>query len=335
MYPAASGQVLLRTDLDWDRSLPADRRVDDDTWEFDLASDRSWLHYKPTLVDERGVHWAPGMDEVVTLSRSAPYVVYPHFFGDDRGRLTDLLTFPSPHLGHDVTARVYLPAGYDENTLKRYPVLYMQDGANVFLPEEAFLGRPWQMDATLETLDGMSLIHQTIVVAVHTDRRMVDYTSPGYEAYARGLAEDVRPRVDAMYRTLTAPRDTSVMGSSLGGVASFACAWLHPEVFGNAACLSSTFGFRDDLFERVRTDDLAPRRDLRLYLDSGWPRDNYEATLAMAAALLDRGFELGRNLHHVAFPGAGHGETSWSDRAHLPLQLFAGRLRRHFTRESS
>ncbi len=335
VYPSTDGQILLRTDLDWDRSIPATRRVDDNTWEFDLSADRSWLHYKPTLVDGNGhVHWAPGMNEVVTLSRTMPYVVYPHFLGDDTGHITDVFTTPSELLGREVPIRVYLPAGYDENTLKRYSVLYMQDGANAFLPDEAFLGQDWSMRQTLETLDGMSLIHQTLIVAVHTEDRMVDYTKPGFDTYARALATEIKPAIDARFRTLTGRCDTSLMGSSLGGVASFACAWQYPDIFGNAACLSSTFGFQDDLMDRVRHDELGVRQQLKIYLDSGWPRDNYESTLAMSAALLERGFILGQNLHHVAFPGDGHSESFWGERAHLPIQLFAGRLRRHFGSEA-
>ena len=72
------------------------------------------------------------------------------------------------------------------------------------------------------------------------------------------------------------------MGASLGGVVSFFLGWEYPQVFGNVACLSSSFGYRDDLLRRVKEDCLDDRRDLRIYLDSGWPRDNYETTVTMA-----------------------------------------------------
>ena len=60
-------------------------------------------------------------------------------------------------------------------------------------------------------------------------------------------------------------------------------AWQYPEVFGLAACMSSTFAYRNDLIDRVLSE---PKRDTKFYLDSGWPGDNYEVTLAMAMALL-------------------------------------------------
>ena len=98
---------------------------------------------------------------------------------------------------------------------------------------------------------------------------------PGYEDYGRFLAETLKPLIDAKYRALPGPTDTAVMGSSLGGVVSFYLAWRWPEIFGKAACLSSTFTYRDNLLERVAEE---PKRDLKIYLDSGWPGDNYEAT---------------------------------------------------------
>jgi pimeloyl-ACP methyl ester carboxylesterase len=112
------------------------------------------------------------------------------------------------------------------------------------------------------------------------------------------------------------------MGSSLGGVVSFYLAWEWPQIFGMAACLSSTFGFRDDLRERVASE---PRRDLRLYLDSGWPRDNYEATRNMRALLLRRGYREGEDLLYLGFPEALHNEAHWAMRAHVPFQFLFGR----------
>ena len=82
----------------------------------------------------------------------------------------------------------------------------------------------------------------------------------------------------------------------------------------------------DDLggMERVMRDPVAKRRALKIYLDSGWPEDNYEATLAMAVALAGRGFLFGRDFIHHAFPLEQHGEARWGGRCHLPLQFFAG-----------
>ncbi|MGH8286425.1 MAG: hypothetical protein ACRETT_11740, partial [Steroidobacteraceae bacterium] len=64
---------------------------------------------------------------------------------------------------------------------------------------------------------------------------------------------------------------------------------------------------------------------IRIYLDSGWPNDNYEATRRMHTRLIARGYEPGRNLHYYSFPEAMHDETHWAMRAHLPFQLLLGK----------
>jgi predicted alpha/beta superfamily hydrolase len=152
------------------------------------------------------------------------------------------------------------------------------------------------------------------------------YTKPGYELYARSLVEEVLPEVERRgIRAGGHRRDRVMWGSSLGGVVSFYTVWQHPEVFGCAICMSSTFSHQDDLIVRVLTE---PARDVAIYLDSGWPRDNFEVTVAMALALISRGWEYGRNLMHMCFPMADHGEKSWAMRLHLPLQFISGAVAR-------
>jgi predicted alpha/beta superfamily hydrolase len=112
------------------------------------------------------------------------------------------------------------------------------------------------------------------------------------------------------------------MGSSLGGVVSFYMGWQWPEVFGNVGSLSGTFTFKDNLIERVLHEE---RRDVRFYIDTGWPGDNYEVGLAMATALAERGYRYGHDFLYFAFPNAEHSERDWGQRLHLPFQFFAGR----------
>jgi predicted alpha/beta superfamily hydrolase len=327
-YPLDRGRLVLRTELDWDRDLEAHQVSADGTcFEFQVESEHPVLAFKPCVRDGDELQWSAGTNKIVTPSDAPGQNVYPHF-SDSPGRISDVIELPSGELDHPLRVRVYLPPGYDDNTLKRYPVVYMHDGKNLFFPDEAFLGREWQVDETLDVLSCMNLIDQTIVVGIHAGEREREYTAPGYERYGQALVDELKPYVDRTFRTLRAARRTAVLGSSLGGVVSFYLAWQWPDVFGNAACLSSTFGFRNDLIERVRHDPLDTRRDLKLYLDSGWPGDNYEVTLSMANALIERGFVFGRDMIHFAFPLQRHNEEAWGARMHLPLQLFSGKLRR-------
>jgi predicted alpha/beta superfamily hydrolase len=152
---------------------------------------------------------------------------------------------------------------------------------------------------------------------------MAEYTKPGYAAYARAVVEEIKPEVDRRIRVLTSPRETGVVGSSLGGVVSFFMAWEYPQVFGFAACMSSTFSHKDDLIDRILAE---PKHPSKVYLDSGWPGDNYEATRSMRNTLVRAGYLPGRDLVYFAFPQARHDEESWAMRAHIPFQVFFGDL---------
>jgi predicted alpha/beta superfamily hydrolase len=136
--------------------------------------------------------------------------------------------------------------------------------------------------------------------------------------YGRFLVETLKPLIDAKYRTLTEPTATAVMGSSLGGVVSFYLGWQRPEVFGKVGCLSSTFTYRDDLLKRVSTQ---PKRKIRIYLDSGWPGDNYEPTCSMRDRLVWKGYSPGSELFYLAFPEVKHDENAWAARSPIPFQF--------------
>jgi predicted alpha/beta superfamily hydrolase len=319
-YPLRRGRLALRAGPDWERDIEP-VHVDPGRFEFAIETREPFLYYKPVVHDAEGVHWALGENSLALAAASAaPAVVYPHFFeapGCTECTVAERRSRETAEEGYRF--RVFLPPGYHENTLQRYPVAYMQDGQNLFFPEESFGGAHWRVRETLEALDSMSLIRKAIVVGLYPRDRMRDYTRPGYEAYGRFLVRELKPWIDATYRTLPGPEETAVLGSSLGGVVSFYLAWEHPEVFGMAGCLSSTFGWQDDLMARVAAE---PRRPVRFYLDSGWPEDNYEVTRAMRDRLAARGYRPGRDLFHLAYPRARHDERAWAGRLHVPFQWF-------------
>lgn len=317
-YPVLHGHLVLRTALDWERDVEPLEATNEGA-VFEVPTSSQTVTFKPCLVRDGAFFWSQGAD--YTLGRFDPDAeVWPFFFAEERGRVSDVMRFERDGQAHAV--RVYLPPGYDENHLRTFPVLYMQDGRNLFMPEEAFGGREWRVDETMDRLDRMYAVRKVIVVGVAPIERMRDYTRPGYGPYGDFLVGTVKPAIDRAFRTRPGPADTVVMGSSLGGVVSLQLAWQHPDVFGNAACLSSTFGYEDDLFERIERE---PKRAIRLYLDSGWPRDNFDATNAMRDLLVYRGFRLGDDLLSWSFPEGGHNEDSWAHRLHLPFQFFFGR----------
>ena len=325
-YPAGNRRMVLRTDQDWDHDLePISTSKDGNTWTFELKSDQPFLYFKPCLIKDNEFHWAIGPNKLLLMQEDDKRVSYPCFFSSEKGTFSPLVEVPSKILNRVHRVRAYVPPGYYENTLSTYPVAYMQDGQNLFFPDEAFTGRDWQVDDTRDTLSAMCAIEDFIFVGIYSEDRMRDYTKPGYEAYALSLAEEIVPEVQKRLRVGTHRRHRSVWGSSLGGVVSFYSVWQHPKVFGAAVCMSSTFSHKDNLIDRVLHEQ---PRDIGFYLDSGWPGDNYEVTAGMAMALISRGWRYGHNLFHLAFPHAEHDEKAWGMRLYLPLQFLNGAVAR-------
>ena len=322
IYPEERGRIALRTDQNWDVDVGAVNRHGCTT-RFQIETDRPYFYFKPVLIRDGATIWSRGENYLAIAISGAPLDVYPFFRDDTRCSVCELMPPLASPTGIEHRFRVFLPPGYHENTLKRFPVLYMHDGHNLFFKEEAFVGKIWGTDEVINTLDKMDAIEEVIVVGIYPHDRTNEYTMPGYEDYGRFLVEKLKPLVDEKYRTLTDAPNTAVMGSSLGGVVSFYLGWQWPKVFGKIACLSSTFSYRDNLLSRVSSE---PKRKIQIYLDSGWPSDNYEATRSMRDRLIWKGYRPGSELFYLAFPQAEHDEKAWAARSPIPLQFFFGKM---------
>lgn len=328
-YPLEEGVIVLRTERNWKEDIePENIDWEKNCFQFNIKHENSILSYKPCIRRGDETIWSKGANKMALLHKNWPMDVYPYFFSEESGEITDVIEVPSEIYDYNRLIRVYLPSGYYENRLKCYPIIYMHDGQNLFFPQEAFLGQDWNVEGNIDLLNSMNLIEQIIVVGIHHGDRFQEFCYPDYERYGNCIVDEIKPWVDCNFRTLFEPWHTCVMGSSLGGVVSFYLAWEWPDVFGTCACMSSPFFARDNLLERVENDDILPRAHSRFYLDSGWPCDNYDTTVKMATALLDKGFQWGYNFIHLAYPHAKHTESEWAARLHIPLQLFFGRIRR-------
>ncbi len=228
-YPLEKGRIVLRTEQDWEKDMePCHVDRERHCFSFRFRHHRVHLSYKPCIRENGRLTWARGANRLALLHRNWPQDIYPVFFSGSGGTITDVIELPSRFYGHPRLLRVYLPAGYGENTMKRYPVLFMHDGKNLFFPQEAFLGQDWHMGENLELLNAMNLTEQVIIVGIYAGDREADYTSPGYHKYGACIVEEIKPWLDRTFRTLTGPWHTGVMGSSLGGVVSFFLAWNWP-----------------------------------------------------------------------------------------------------------
>jgi predicted alpha/beta superfamily hydrolase len=322
-YPTDLERLVLRTDIDWDKDvLPTSIDRDGLYAEFSFETIQPFVYLKPCLNQQSGLVWAKGPNGLVVATNDDVRDGYPTFYSSEEGKILDIVALESKILDRQHRLRIFLPAGYEENTCRAFPVMYMQDGSNLFFPQEAFMGHDWGVEDRLALLNQMNAIQQMMIVGIFSGDRMREYTKPGYHKYGRSIVEEVKPYIDSRFRTRPERQTTGVMGSSLGGVVSFYMGWQWPEVFGNVGCLSSTFTHKDNLVERVLHEE---HRDVRFYIDSGWPGDNYEVGLAMAVALAERGYRYGHDFLYFAFPNAGHSERDWGQRLHLPFQFFAGR----------
>jgi predicted alpha/beta superfamily hydrolase len=203
--------------------------------------------------------------------------------------------FNIPQLGRSRRIMVYLPADYGKKTTRRYPVLYMHDGQNVFDAATSFSGE-WGVD---ETLDRLRAAGQDptgcIVVAVDNDpqHRSDEYIPwPNAEikaggqggAYVDFLARTLKPYVDAHYRTRPDAAHTGVAGSSLGGLISIYAALKYPRVFGQIGAFSPAFWVcNDSLLAFAKMHPAAPTA--RFYFVCG-PKES-ETMLPLMAAWRD------------------------------------------------
>ena len=140
-------------------------------------------------------------------------------------------TIESKLLGGSREIIVYLPPTYESEPHRRFPVLYMQDGQNLFDPNTSYVaGKPWFLDQAAEAGIRDGRVEPVIIVGIHhaNDKRIDEYT-PTMDAkrkggkaakYARALINDIKPFIDTEYRTRPCPMNTGIGGSSLGGLVS-------------------------------------------------------------------------------------------------------------------
>lgn len=254
--------------------------------------------------------------------------------------------FASTHVpARDVI--VWLPPGYDApaDAGHRYPVIYFHDGQNVFDGATSFIpAQEWRADETADSLIRNHRVPPFIMVGIaNTPQRMSEYTrvrddrngGGGQAAYDRFLIEELKPFVDATYRTRTKAVSTGIVGSSLGGLAAISLGLLHSDVFGLVGCVSPSVWWGNG--EVVRFVQSGSGHPVRLWLDMGMAEgravmpsadENLIGARALRDACLARGWREGADLRYLEAPGAGHNERAWAQRLPSILEfLLSGAAR--------
>lgn len=293
-------------------------------WVWQAPVGMGAFDFKPLRNDST---WSTGANFRVPAEGSQVHI-YP-FFGPARGTLVTIPNFNSPQLQNRRTLILYLPPSYNENLAKRYPVLYMHDGQNLFNAQTAFGGVEWRVDETLNQLIGAGTVRETIVVGLYnTSGRMSEYTpsaDPTYgggnaNAYLDFIEDTVKPYIDGNYRTLPSASTTMLMGSSLGGLVSCYGGWTRPATFGGVGCMSSSFWWDGEEFTETVEDFTGPKPPVRVYVDAGGNNDGAADTNQFRDALVADGYQQGADLSYWYEPTGSHNEASWAARLHRPLQ---------------
>ena len=321
--PAASGYALKRAGKEFVITLPSTvrgpiefkftlgawERVETNAAGGDVANRTFTVPAHATTLTATIAGWRSG--QVVPRASTARKSV----------RTIDSVSIPQ--LGRTRRVWIYLPPDYATSG-KRYPVLYMHDGQNVFDDATSYAGE-WGVDETLDSLHAAGDPGVIVVAVEHGGTLRVPEYSPWPtrfgagegDRYAAFLAHTLKPWVDGNYRTLTDPLHTGIMGSSMGGLISFYAALKYPEVFGLAGVFSPAFWVAPAAYEFVA--ESSPHAGHRMYLISGgmevaqgeaqgvYQKDQER----MVDALMQRGFRPGTDMIARIIPDGRHAEWFW------------------------
>jgi predicted alpha/beta superfamily hydrolase len=256
---------------------------------------------------------------------------------------------PSTHVAPR-NVDVWLPPDYEQDAGKRYPVVYMHDGQNLFDPASSYGNVDWAVDEAMTRLIESGEARAAIVVGIwNTNKRREEYmprravrgdvrfnvpgvaeAKPGEiisDQYLAFLVEELKPFIDGNYRTLPGRADTIIMGSSMGGLVSQYAMSRYPGVFGGAGCVSTHWPAGDG----IALDDFAahlPDPATHSYwFDYGTETldATYEPYQRRADAILRKaGYVDGQNWITRRFEGAEHSERAWRLRVDQALAFLLG-----------
>jgi predicted alpha/beta superfamily hydrolase len=248
----------------------------------------------------------------------------------------------SPQLHNRRDILVYLPPAYHQ-AQRRFPVLYMHDGQNLFDQATSYAGE-WRADETLEALDKEGIAAIVVGVPNAGERRMFEYgpfhhneQAGDADAYLAFLADTLKPIIDRDFRTLPQREHTGLLGSSMGGLVSLYGFFHRPETFGLVGAMSPSLWFGGGaIFDDVAA---APRVPGRIYLDMGTlegplPRGRARVRPLVRRMLADarrmdellraKGYVPGRDLLFVEDAGGQHNEADWARRLPDALRFLLG-----------
>lgn len=237
----------------------------------------------------------------------------------------------SPQLNNSRDILVWLPQSYHTSS-KRYPVIYMHDGQNLFDAYTSYVGE-WRVDETMLLLEDEGV--EAIIVGIpNTKERVVEYSPyPSYsskipdgrgEAYLAFIVDTLKPKIDQDFRTLSNRTNTGIAGSSMGGLISLYGFLKYPETFGFVGAFSPAYWFGNNaIFDTVRDH---PFVDGKIYMDiggreivgafqtvAGFAKQYLLNVRKLSELLREKGYDE-KHMRYVEDPDGKHNEDAWARR---------------------
>ncbi len=254
------------------------------------------------------------------------------------GNIQEHRAFRSKILANRRDILVYLPRDYRRFSQQRYPVLYLQDGQNIFDAATAFSSVEWAVDETAQELIRKNLIEPVIIVAIANTgeeriheyaptRGVIDETAKRKKRsrgmarhYGRFLTEELKPFIDGHYRTQSGPESTGLGGSSLGGLLTLSVALWFPDVFQRLIVMSPSVWWDNQVIVKM-VEELPAKLPLKIWLDTGTHEPGWERARTLRDALVEKGWRLYDDLQYMEIEGADHSEGAWAARVDPVLRF--------------
>lgn len=226
--------------------------------------------------------------------------------------------FDIPQLNRTRKISVYLPPNYDISR-KKYPVLYMLDGQNVFDNATSYSGE-WEVDEQLNKLFKQESLSLIVVAIDHgNEKRLNEYSAWDSSKYGKGegkefldfIIETLKPEIDKQYRTKSNSNNTAIMGSSMGGLFSHYAAIKRPDVFGKAAVFSPSFWYATTCFKFTEEHVGKTKKSKFYYLAGDKEDETMVGNLDKMTRLMLNNKVPSKNLKTTVIANGVHNEILW------------------------
>lgn len=247
------------------------------------------------------------------------------------GNIEKIEGFESRILGNKRNLIVYLPPDYSKDTTKKYPVVYMHDGQNIFDGMTSYIpNQEWRADETAEMLIQAGIIEPIIIVGIDNGgmERGNEYLPTKFkmgqnevggkaDKYGQMLTDEIMPLVNEKYRTLTGPENTGLIGSSFGGIITSYLGITHPEIFGRlGVCSPSVWVDNQVMLTLVQPITKKKVRRPRVWVDCGGKEgvEMVRGARELYAAYTKAGWKPGNEIRLAIEQNAEHNEVAWARR---------------------